>query len=273
MKHLLIIVFLASGFAMAQGPVELSPPPLVPAPPPMPPPEPLTSQGPGTPPPPSLVPDRNALPGQQPGRTGYPYSPYGQPKAMEKPSPEYGLMVSESLFGALTAAGVTVLPYFLLFGGGAGGLFGDETISSVIFVLIFSAAPLAVAQTQVSLANGSRFYQSETWPAALAGLVGMAGVMGIYAATGWLPNGTTVGGVPSGGSAVWLFVGSIGIVPLLQMAVINIFKTPRFGTMLTVGDPVKRQGVAFAPPSIAPVLNPSSGGLAGAQLSLFRGIF
>ena len=54
-----------------------------------------------------------------PAKSGYQYSPYGQPKSQEKPGPEIGLMVSESLFGALTAAGVTVLPYFLLFANGS----------------------------------------------------------------------------------------------------------------------------------------------------------
>ena len=122
-----------------------------------------------------MVPSSGYVPGQA-ARSGYPYSPYGQPKSQEKPGPEIGLMVSESLFGALTAAGVTILPYFLLFANGA--TFGDETISSVIFVLIFGAMPLAVAQTEVSLANGSRFYQTDTWPAALAGLGGMAAVLG-----------------------------------------------------------------------------------------------
>jgi hypothetical protein len=180
-------------------------------------------------------------------------------------------MVSESLFGALTAAGITILPYFLLFANGS--TFGDSTVSTVIFVLIFAATPLAVAQTQASLANGSRYYQSETWVAALTGLVGEAAVLGVYFATGGLPRGTVSGGAPADDTArtVGLLIGSIGLVPLLQMAAINLFKQPKPGMLLTFGDPVKRNGIAFSPPTIAPVVSPNAG--MGAQLALFRGIF
>ena len=144
LKSLLIVVVLVPMVGLAQTATEFSPPPMVPAaPPPMPAPEPTNAQQPGTPPPPSMVPGPGYVPGQQP-KSAYPYSPYGQPKAQEKPGPEVGLMVSEALFGSLTAAGVTVLPYFLLF---ANGSIGDPTLSSIIFCLIFGAAPLAVAQT------------------------------------------------------------------------------------------------------------------------------
>lgn len=266
---LLTLVLVASGAWAQTTTPDFSPPPMVPAsPPPMPPPDPSTTQSPGTPPPPAMVPPSSYVPGQT-AKSAYPYSPYGQPKSQEKPGPEIGLMVSESLFGALTAAGVTILPYFLLFAGG--NTLGDPTVSSVIFILIFGAMPLAVAQTEVSLANGSRFYQTDTWPAALTGLAGMAGVLGIYYATGWLPTAQASGGVPNGGSTAWLMIGSIAIVPLLQMAVINLFKTPKPGMMLTFGDPVKRNGVAFASPTLSPVVTPNAG--MGAQLSLLRGIF
>lgn len=269
LKSLTLIALLAPALALGQTATEFSPPPMVPAsPPPMPAPEPTTAN-PGTPPPPSLV------PGQQPAKSGYQYSPYGQPKTQAKPGPEIGLMVSESLFGALTAAGVTVLPYFLLF---ANGTLGDPTLSSVIFCLIFGAAPLAVAQTQVSLANGSRYYQSETWIAALTGLALQAGVLGIFAASAgggfWLPTGQASGGVPNGGSVVWLMIGSIGIVPILQMVAINLFKTPKVQAFGVIGDPQKGLGVAFAPPTAAPILTPNSqGGAFGVQLSLLRGNF
>lgn len=265
-KSLLCVLVLAPliGFAQTTTPTpDFSPPPMVPAaPPPMPAPEPTTQ--PGTPPPPSLV------PGQQ-GKTGYQYSPYGQPKAQEKPSPEIGLMVSEALFGSLTAAGVTVLPYFLLFANGA---IGDPTLSSIIFCLIFGAAPLAVAQTQVSLANGSRHYQTEMWIPALVGLAGEAAVLGIFYATGWLPTGQASGGVPNGGSVAWLMIGAIGLVPLLQMAAINLFKQPKLQTFGIIGDPQKGLGIAFAPPTAAPILGPTSRGTAlGVQLSFLRGNF
>jgi len=164
-------------------------------------------------------------PGTNPS-TGYRYSPYGQPKAAEKPSPEIGLMVSGGLFGMLKAAGVVVLPYFPPFGG-ASLLAGDPTISSIIFIAI-AAVPLAVAQTQVSLANGSRHYFSEMWPAALVGLAGQAAVLALFYATGWLPTSTVSGGTPrSGGSVALLFIGAIGVVPLMQMALINLIKQPK----------------------------------------------
>ncbi|MFT3708740.1 MAG: hypothetical protein QM817_13905 [Archangium sp.] len=273
MKLLSLSLVLAAGVAAAQTSTEFSPPPMVPAaPPPMPPADPnappANANAPGTPPPPS-----NSSPSLTPSNTnpngsGYQYSPYGQPKAIQKPGLEIGLMVSESLFGSLTAAGVTILPYFLLFNGGTLA----PPINSIVFCLIFGAAPLAVAQTQVSLANGSRFYQSETWIPALVGLAGMGGVLAIYGATGWLPVTQASGGVPNGGSVVWLMIGAIGIVPLMQMAAINLFKQPKPGMTFALGDPAKKGGIAFAPPTITPYVVPGSGQTTvGAQLSLLRG--
>lgn len=257
-----LCLFSAVSVAQTVSPAgELPPPPMVPStPPPMPP-----SDAPGTPPPPSSL-----------APSSMPYSPYGQPRLNEKPAPEVGLMVSESLFGSLTAAGVTVLPYFLLFANGA--LTADQsssgkTLSSVIFILIFSAAPLAVSQTQVGLANGSRYYRSETWIPALVGLAGEAGVLGIFAATGWLQTPLASGGVPNGGSVAWLMIGSIGVVPLLQMAAINVFKEPKFGNLRVAwGNPDKGLGVALSAPSVAPILSPSAQGM-GVQLSFLRGRF
>ncbi len=269
LKSLLMVVVLVPLVGLAQTVVptpDFSPPPMVPAaPPPMPPADPSTVQ-PGTPPPPATY-----VPGQ-PGKSAYPYSPYGQPKAQEKPGPEIGLMVSEALFGALTAAGVTVLPYFLLFNGNAGI---GEPLSSILFCAIFGAAPLAVAQTQVSLANGSRHYQTELWIPALVGLAGQAGVLGIFFATGWLPKPQASGGTPVSGSVAWLMIGAIGLVPLMQMAAINLFKQPKAGQQFGVfGDPVKGIGVAFAPPTAGPILAPSASGTTmGVQVSFLRGIF
>ncbi|HEY0880732.1 MAG TPA: hypothetical protein VGD87_04335 [Archangium sp.] len=268
-RSLLVLVALAPAFSLAQTATptpDWTPPPMVPAsPPPMPAPEPAapSTAQPNTPPPPgTFVPN--------PNRTGpgYQYSPYGTPKEKEKPGPEIGLMVSESLFGSLTAAGVTVLPYFLLFNNGT---LGDPTLSSIIFCLIFGASPLAVAQTQVSLANGSRYYTSEMWIPALTGLVGMAGVLGVFYATGWLPTAQASGGVPNGGSVAWLMIGAVGLVPLLQMAAINLFKTPRPG-FAVLGDPDRKIGVAFAPPVAGPILGPTArGDQLGVQVSLLRG--
>lgn len=250
----------AAALAQATAPADFSPPPLVPAsPPPMPPPEPTVGPT-GTPPPPSPALTPQAAP----------YSPYGQPRGQEKPAPEVGLMVSESLFGMLTAAGVTVLPYFLLFGNGA--LTGDPTLSSIIFILIFSAAPLAVAQTQVSLANGSRHYFSETWPAALTGLVGQAAVLGIFYATGWLPTGQASGGVPNGGSVPFLLIGSIGLVPILQMVAINLFKQPKFRPYALNLKP--GEGLTFGVPTPTPIVANTTAGLSvGLSLSILNGSF
>lgn len=269
-----VVVMLCASAALAQSTsvTPLTPPPMVPSsPPPTPPPEPSAppatlTPGPvsGTPPPPSMVPPNTYVPGG--ATSGYQYSPYGQPRLAEKPGPEIGLMVSEGLFGMLTAAGVVVLPYFLLFGG-MGVLSNDPTVSSVIFIAIFSAVPLAVAQTQVSLANGSRHYFSEMWPAALLGLAGQAAVLGLFYATGWLPSGQAGGGgVPSaGGSVPLLFIGAIGVVPLMQMALINLVKQPKMkfaGLNYRPGE-----GLALGLPMPAPLLAQTTQGLSlGVQM-------
>ena len=263
---LLLLLCASTAFAQATTPGQWTPPPMVPSsPPPTPAPEPTAppanlnapTNNQGTPPPPSMVPP-NTYPGTNPS-TGYQYSPYGQPRAAEKPSPEIGLMVSEGLFGMLTAAGVVVLPYFLLFGG-ASLLAGDPTISSIIFIAIFAAVPLAVAQTQVSLANGSRHYFSEMWPAALVGLAGQAAVLALFYASGWLPTSTVSGGTPrSGGSVALLFIGAIGVVPLMQMALINLIKQPK---MRFAGLNYKPgEGLALGIPMPAPLFAQTSQGL------------
>ncbi len=279
---LVVVLFAASAFAQTPASSTWSPPPLVPStPPPQPAPEPNTppaALGPsnapvnsqGTPPPPSLVPPNAYVPG---GSTGYQYSPYGQPKAVEKPSPEVGLMVSEGLFGALTAAGIVILPYFLLFSGASllGGL--EPTIRDIIFIAIFAAVPLAVAQTQVSLANGSRHYFSEMWPAALVGLGGQALVLLVFWATGWLGAGQVSGGVPaSGGSVPFLFIGAIGIVPLMQMALINLVKQPK---MKFAGINYKPgEGLALGVPMPSPLFAQTTQGLSmGVQIPFINAQF
>jgi hypothetical protein len=277
-----VVLLLCATSALAQGTTTFSPPPMVPAgPPPMPPPEtntppaglspnaPVNTQG--TPPPPSLVPPNAYQPG---GSTGYQYSPYGQPKAVEKPGPEVGLMVSEGLFGMLTAAGIVVLPYFLLFGGAgllsSGGV-GDRTITDVVFIAIFAAVPLAVAQTQVSLANGSRHYFSEMWPAALVGLGGQAIVLGLYYLTlqgKYWPGDPAAGG----GSLALLLIGAIGIVPLAQMALINLVKQPK---MKFAGINYKAgEGLALGIPMPSPLFAQTTQGLSlGVQIPFINMTF
>lgn len=268
-----LVAVLVPMLAQAQTPSGWSPPPLVPAPdqadpsngPPVAPP--LDSPA-GTPAPPSNRPNAQ------------PYLPYGPQQPKEAPGPEIGLMVSESLFGMLTAAGILILP-FLLLGFSSGGLLSsDPVVGTVIAALLFGSAPLAVAQTQVSIANGSRHYSSEVWPAALAGLAAQAAVLGITYLTGGgaivrnantCPPGTPTGGasVPTGcGNDVLLLVGSIVAVPLVQMAVINIFKQPRFRSAIASRDP-KTGSVAFGVPAPAPIFGPTRNGFAiGAQVSL-----
>jgi hypothetical protein len=124
----------------------------------------------------------------------------------------------------------------------------------------------------VSLANGSRHYQTDMWIPALVGLAGEAGVLGIFYATGWLPT-LASGGVPNGGSVAWLMIGSIGLVPLLQMGAINLFKKPK-ANFAMIGNPDKGLGVAFAPPTAAPILAPSASGTQlGFGVSFLRGRF
>ena len=281
-KRVLLILVLGAPAAFAQT-AEFSPPPMVPvAPPPAPAPDPgsvlippptpppvvpQTAQ-PGTPPPPNSLPPPGYVPGQS--GSGYPYSPYGtpQPNRDQKPPLEWGLMLSESLFGMLTSAGITLIPYFLLLRpmvvSQGGSLIGDNTVSTVIFILIFAAVPLAISQTQISLANGSRYYFSESWPAALAGLAAEAAVLGLFFAIPGSP--TTVQSPPMfGKSEGLLLVGSIVFVPLVQMAVINFFKSPRIGRVAAITRE-KDGKFAFGMPTIAPLVGQTRVGLAvGAQ--------
>ena len=243
MMALLLVLPLA---ARAQAPgSDFPPPPLVPAsPPPMPALEPTPAPpaaqpgtiSPGTPPPPGAVAPggQTYLPGSRPP-SGYAYSPYGAPRGGEKPGPEVGIMVSESLFGMLSAAGVAVLPFLMFYTGVPGmSLLGqvDPTVGSVLLIAMFAAIPMSVSQTIISIANGSRFYVSEGWPAQLSGLLAEAGVLGLYYLTGWMP--LTAKG--SGGNAALLFAGTIIAVPLVEMAVTNLAKQPRFAAAGLSGD-------------------------------------
>ncbi len=250
---LIVAVILAPVLARAQtAPTsDFSPPPLVPSsPPPMPPLEPSAPPpaappiSPGTPAPPGAY-----SPGQP--QTGYQYSPYGQPNKPPE-GPEVGLMVQESLFGMLTAAGTSVLPYFFMFVvGGLQSL--DPTISSVLLLLIFGSVPLAVSSTEIGIANGSRFYYSESWPATLCGLAAEAAVLGIYYFQGWIPPSTASGGAPrAGGSVELLLIGSAVAVPLIEMIVINAFKQPKTG--LTGIPLTRRDGPRLGLPYLSPLL-------------------
>lgn len=146
---------------------------------------------------------------------------------------EVGLIVSESLFGMLTAAGIALVPYYLLLRpmvlGQTGALSGvDPAVGTAIFFLLFGTVPLAVSQTEVALANGSKYTQVETWPAALAGLAAQAAVLGLFWATGGIPppgSGVGSGAPVAGGSEGLLLIGTVVFVPLIEMAVLNLTKS------------------------------------------------
>ncbi|PZR16012.1 MAG: hypothetical protein DI536_06850 [Archangium gephyra] len=284
----MFVVVLAPMLASAQDTTsstqEFSPPPMVPAtPPPMPPPEP-TSQpqaapgtNPGTPAPPgTYAPNAPS--------SGYTYSPYGQGRNAQNktpPPPEIGLMISETLFGMLSAAGPTVLPYVLL-NASSGGFGGD--IMGVLVVAIFGLTPIIVAQTQTGIANGSPYYQIDSWIPLLVGLAAQAGVLTAYyfansyqGHPSFIPpplfSGASTGGAPPDqGAVVWLFIGSLGIVPILQMAAINIFKQPKKSLFAAWGKPPDKNGFSLGLPTAAPVVSRTQEGVGyGAQLQFLRG--
>jgi hypothetical protein len=193
-------------------------------------------------------------------------------------------MISEGLFGMLTAAGISLLPYFILFRPfvqrEANSLFAsNEELGTVLFAVIFAAIPLTTAQTEVSIANGSRWYYSDLWPAALVGLGTEAAVLGLaYLARGRVNSLTQQTKLVD---ELVLLIGTIGIMPLAQMAIINFVKGPRFGNSPSSGGGggglvSYRDGRGFAVgvPSVAPILSRSKEGvLDGLQLSLFSGRF
>jgi hypothetical protein len=216
-------------------------------------------------------------------QSGYPYSPYGTPQRTdEKPPVEYGLMISEALFGALTAAGVSLLAYFLLLQDFANnnpeGLFaGNTTVGWVVFLLVFAAVPLSTAQTEVALANGSRWYYSETWPSALIGLAAEAAVVGLAYATA---DGQALGNKAvlhtKNVNDLVVLIGTIGVVPLIQMAAINFFKSPRFGKPggTSLLNYKEGQGLRAGIPAMSPVFNPSNPGVMnGMSFSVMSGRF
>jgi hypothetical protein len=220
------------------------------------------------PPPPPPAPAR-----APPGTVAQPQAP------PQTPGPEVGLMVSEALFGMLTASGTTLLAYYLflksVLHGGLSFPGADpqtvSTVSTVLVLLAFSGVPLATAQTQVGIANGSHYYSSEGWPAALSGLGAEAAVLGLY----FLVRGSLV----DEGEAV-LLIGTCAAVPLVQMAVINLTKTPRWqlpgggfrgGSVFMLDE---RGRVRLGVPLPLPALLPGARGpTVGAQLSLLGGRF
>lgn len=286
-KSLMIVLLLAPLAALAQGTTsseqEFSPPPLVPAtPPPMPPPEPTSQPQPA----PTVNPGTPAPPGSYapnaPG-SGYSYSPYGQGRTASQsnpPPPEIGLMISETLFGILSAAGPTVLPYVLL-QASSGGFGGD--IMGVLLVATFGLMPVVVAQTQSGIANGSAYYRVDTWIPLVVGLLAEAAVLTSFffanryqGQPSFIPPPlfplSTGGAPPDQGAVVWLFIGSLGIVPILQMAAINLFKQPKRSLLANWGRPPDKNGFSIGLPTAAPVVSRTQEGVGvGAQLQFLRG--
>lgn len=189
------------------------------------------------------------------------------------PPPEVGLIVTEALFGTLSAGGIILLPYLAVFSGvmGARGS-GDPTMDTVLLCLFFQAMPLGVAQTIVGLANGSRYYVAETWPPALAGVLAEAGLLAGYFALGGIPGAVTRS-QSQADLMTALIVASVVGVPLVQVAVVNLAKVPR-----TAVGPVGA-AVGFGPggfrlgaPVPRPVFSGGVGGPAGAAPRL-SGLF
>ena len=260
------------------------PPPSAPPPPPVasnPAANPYGNQAPTPPPPGSTPPPAGAAnpygnPGLTPYAPGQPYSPYGAPygnAAFQKPPPEVGLMFAEGAFGILTAAGVALIPYFLLLkplASVAGTQ--DAALINLLTILTFAAVPLSAAETEVGLANGSRYYYSESWPALLTGLGAEAAVYGLTYVVG--ANG-------SGAGELFLLIGSVGFVPLAELVVINLVKQPKNKMPLgTFGAAVGYSpGTGFAAsmpipvPFISMAVASRSMGVDGLQVSLLKGVF
>lgn len=196
----------------------------------------------------------------------------------QKPGPEIGLMVSESLFGILTSAGTALIPYYLLVKPFSQSTVDpntgqvvppDPTIVNVLFILTFSAVPLAVSQTELALANGSRFYLSESWPPALAGLLAEAAVVGLK----YLLQSS----LQDAGEGL-LLIGTIAFVPIAEMVAINIFKTPRYrfgyGPISGLLNYHPDHGLTAGVPMPLPILAQSSSGLgAGLSMNVLSGRF
>jgi hypothetical protein len=133
-------------------------------------------------------------------------------------------MVSEVLFGTLTAAPSVLLPWYLflrpiLASPASMGL--DSNVAGLLFVMVFASVPLGVAQTELNIANTSRFFVTESWVASLSALAGQAGVIGLY----YLLHASS----PGAPAEAVLLAGSVAGVPLLTMAAINLGKSPRGG--------------------------------------------
>ena len=169
-------------------------------------------------------------------------------------------MVTEAAMGILTAAGSALLPFFLIKQTGAAG---PGAIGEVITLLGVVGTPFAVASAEHGIAMQSRYYTVEAWPTQLAGLGTQGAVLGLF---------YLLGGFPQGGnssifqalstSEIALLVGTVGIVPIAEMIVLNLTKTPRsqvpFGGFGAVRY-TPEGGLQVAAPSPQPLFAPARG--------------
>jgi hypothetical protein len=297
LRHLVLFPLLLPALALGQTPPvippasgDLTPPPLIEAG------TPDVPAGTPTPPPPVVSPAPTpygpyggqpygaAPPGMYPGY-GSPYGiPYGQQSRLPPPGPEVGLMVTETLFGALTAAAISLLPYFLILQpcplnsvNTSCNVFSvDSTVQTVLTIVIFSAVPLAVAETELGIANGSRYYVSEAWPAMLTGL-GVEGV--VIGLTYWVNNANTQSAQTA---AAWiLLAGTVGVVPLATMTVINLTKQPRYRTLAGPSGALLNfspgSGLVSSLPMPEPLVRPGvavrGSSFSGVEFPLLRGVW
>jgi hypothetical protein len=250
-------LFLASSAALASepgaDPSTWTPPPMVNVP------EEAVPRSPATPAPAGPAAETPPPPG-----TGA-ASPFAPAPLGPPPGPEIGLMLTETLFGILTAGGVALLPYFVLLKSGQ----IPQQIEGLFLVLTFASVPLAVSQTELSIASGSRYYDVESWPAQLGGLVMQALVLGAFFYAQQQP------GTDAGMNEILLLTGTVVGVPVAEMAMINIFKFPRRSgppapALLSAGP----DGVRLGLPAPQPFASTAGGktGL-GLRLSLLSASF
>lgn len=208
----LVVVLLLPGQVLAQA--APSPGTLTPAQVPAPPPEASTPPGGGP------------FDGPTEPRPGASSSSAPVPAAA--PRPEVGLMVSETAFGALTALGTVGLPFALYKFGALDQMSGGNAVIPQILVLLaLAGSPLAVSGTQVGIANQSRHYVAEAWPAQLATLGMQAAVVGVFYLAGGFagPTWQQAFGRPNG--ELFLLIGSVALVPAAGTVALNLTKQPR----------------------------------------------
>jgi hypothetical protein len=182
-------------------------------------------------------------------------------------------MVTESLFGMLTAAGTALLPYFLILSPDQAGNIGlTGEVEDILLLAIFTAVPLAMSQTELGIAAGSHYYETEGWIAMLGALALEGGTLGIYFATRPQYPSIRTSHDPA---EIFLLVSTVGVVPIADMVLINVFKKPR-GSSYFSGLVRRSASGAWATsiPLPSPYVAETTRGIsAGVQLPLLSGTF